>query len=209
MLKNVRNLVFDLDDTLYDRNLNIRKKFKLKVARYFKEEMNLGDEEISKLFDMASAENINFIEVARRLGIDVVSFFEYSCDIDVSEINVDEKLMEKISSLDYEKFVYTNSTVSHTQKTLKSLGLQDVFTEKFTIEDSGYVMKPEEKSFITFFEQKGINPQQSIMFEDSHKNLKTAKELGMITVLLHNEDVSYPYVDYVFKDIHQALLIFK
>ena len=51
----------------------------------------------------------------------------------------------------------------------------------------GDCCKPEKAAFEIALEISGADPSQTAMFEDSFKNLRTAKELGMTTVLLNGE----------------------
>lgn len=51
----------------------------------------------------------------------------------------------------------------------------------------GDVCKPEKAAFQRAFEISGADPSTSAMFEDSFKNLRTAKALGMTTILVAGE----------------------
>lgn len=209
-MKNIKSLVFDLDDTLYPSSIDIRKKFKHKVAQYLREEENMSEDRILGFFNMADKEDINFVELAKKLDIDVVSFFQYSCDVDVSKVSKNEKLLEQMYGLKCDKFIYTNSTKSHTKDVLENLGLEGIFFGEFTVEDSGYILKPDKNSFDKFFQKFGVLPEESVFFEDSLSNLEKAKKLGMKTVFIDEfEEFGKPeYVDYVFKNINDALEMF-
>ena len=47
-------------------------------------------------------------------------------------------------------------------------------------------IKPDRKIFETVIEQCGINPDETMFFDDSQKNLDAAKELGFHTALVNN-----------------------
>lgn len=51
----------------------------------------------------------------------------------------------------------------------------------------GVHCKPEREAFAAAFKVSGANPLQSAMLEDSLKNLRTAKALGMTTILIAGE----------------------
>ena len=51
----------------------------------------------------------------------------------------------------------------------------------------GDVCKPEVAAFQKAFEISGASPKTSAMLEDSFKNLRTAKSLGMTTILVVGE----------------------
>ena len=51
----------------------------------------------------------------------------------------------------------------------------------------GDVCKPEPAAFRKALQVSGADPRSTAMFEDSFKNLQTAKQLGMTTVLVAGE----------------------
>lgn len=65
--------------------------------------------------------------------------------------------------------------------------LQGVFTGVIGADSMGDVCKPEKAAFQRAFEISGADPRTSAMFEDSFKNLRTAKALGMTTILVAGE----------------------
>ena len=65
--------------------------------------------------------------------------------------------------------------------------LQGIFEGIISADSMGDCCKPEKAAFETAIRISGADPSQTAMFEDSFKNLRTAKELGMTTVLLAGE----------------------
>ena len=64
---------------------------------------------------------------------------------------------------------------------------QDVFAGVIGADSMADVCKPEVAAFQRAFEISGADPKTSAMFEDSFKNLRTAKSLGMTTILVTGE----------------------
>ena len=85
---------------------------------------------------------------------------------------------------------FSNGPRKYVQRVLSELGLWDtVFdaTTLFAVEDVLPHCKPEREAFELMFRKIGISsilPEQCIMVEDSMKNVRRAKELGMKTVLV-------------------------
>jgi len=69
-------------------------------------------------------------------------------------------------------------------RVLELLGIADLFEEIFTIEHADYRPKPDAHGFRRLFRRMRLNPSRCIMVEDTLANLKTAKKLGMKTVLV-------------------------
>ena len=47
--------------------------------------------------------------------------------------------------------------------------------------------KPEAEAFSKILDYVQVDPQAAMMFEDSMKNIRAAKELGLYTVLVHEQ----------------------
>ena len=82
------------------------------------------------------------------------------------------------------KLVYSNVPAHYIHRVLELLGIADLFEEIFTIEHAGYRPKPDAHGFRRLFRRMRLNPLNCIMVEDTLANLKTAKKLGMKTVLV-------------------------
>jgi putative hydrolase of the HAD superfamily len=65
-----------------------------------------------------------------------------------------------------------------------ALGLTDLFDGLFSIEDADLLPKPAPETFAKMIARFGIDPTRTAFFEDTPRNLKPAKALGMTTVLV-------------------------
>ena len=69
-----------------------------------------------------------------------------------------------------------------------------------------YIFKYNKVCFEKFLDKFNLCAQDCVIFEDSIKNLETAKACGMITVFVKPDKIEKPqYVDYMFSDIKTAL----
>jgi putative hydrolase of the HAD superfamily len=62
--------------------------------------------------------------------------------------------------------------------------VEDLFEEIYDIRVASYLPKPQLDPYLRVLEHLGIAGSRCIMVEDSRENLRTAKELGMGTVLV-------------------------
>jgi putative hydrolase of the HAD superfamily len=82
------------------------------------------------------------------------------------------------------KIVYSNAPAFYARAVLRLLKVDDLFDAVFSIEGAGYHPKPDALGFYRLFRSQRLLPRNCVMVEDSLANLKTAKRLGMQTVLV-------------------------
>eukprot|EP00939_MAST-03C_sp_MAST-3C-sp1_P003440 g3440.t1 len=88
--------------------------------------------------------------------------------------------------------IFTNGPRSYGCRVLKTLKLFRYFDEAdiFGVDTIRPFCKPEPESFLEVLGRIGADPSRSVMFEDSVKNIRTCKKLGMHTVLVTGKDPS-------------------
>ncbi len=185
--------VFDLDNTLYPASSNlflqIDKRMKAFIARAF-------DLELDEAFKLQKKYYHEYGTTMRGLmvnhGIDPEIFMNYVHDIDHSVLQPDARLDAALEKLPGRKFVYTNGSARHASAVMEQIGISRHFTGVFDIRAGDYVPKPDPNSYAGFIARHAVTPQHAIMFEDSHKNLKPAAELGMTTVFVRHANNAPP-----------------
>ncbi len=203
----IKNLIFDLDGTLYPYSSGTQELFEKRIVLFFQKKFGVSAEEAVRQRDdfMARYRNSQgFQDVAEA---DKKEFMDFICDIDVSMLKPDIVLAGKLASLPQRKIIVTDSTVKHAHDTLKQLHIgEKLFDEIFDCERSKFVFKPQEEVLLNAAARCGIRLSECMFFEDKVKNLETAKKLGMQTVWISEiPEVSPPFVDYQFCSAAQAL----
>ena len=81
---------------------------------------------------------------------------------------------------------FSNGPRKYVSRALKEIGLDHFFPPKslFAVNDVLPYCKPDSDSFQLVFERVGVVPEECIMVEDSMKNIRAAKSLGMKTILV-------------------------
>jgi putative hydrolase of the HAD superfamily len=82
------------------------------------------------------------------------------------------------------KIVLTNCAEKQAIEALQVLGLEGEFDAVYGADFMGDVCKPERAAFEAVCARAKIDPHGTAFFEDSLKNLVTAKEIGFTTVLV-------------------------
>ena len=109
------------------------------------------------------------------------------------------------------KYIFSNGSHAHVENVTKQLGVHGLFDGAFDITDSNFVPKPHLDPYKKLIEKFNLDPKQSILFEDIAHNLENAKNLGMKTVWLENnetfasKDKDKPYIDYKIKKLSSFL----
>jgi putative hydrolase of the HAD superfamily len=89
-----------------------------------------------------------------------------------------------LAALPQRKAVFTNGSACHAERVMNALGIADQFESIFDIRVAGYRPKPYPEPYHAVLAALGIAPERCTMIEDSRENLRTAKQLGLATVLV-------------------------
>ncbi len=185
MLANRDIWVFDLDNTLYSADIAVMSQVEQRMTEFVMRLLDLGREDAFKIQHRYWHEygtTLNGLMVNHN--VDSAEFLDFVHDIDHSVLAPDPALAGHIASLSGPRYVYTNGTVSHAEKVMARLGLDQVFDGVFDIAASGFTPKPQKESFERFTRHLGVDPRRAVMFEDSARNLETAAHMGFATVLV-------------------------
>jgi putative hydrolase of the HAD superfamily len=177
--------VFDLDDTLYPRSIDLHGQMRQRVVTFIADHMQI---------DRAAAEavHLDYYErfgatlqaMVQLHGVAPNAFLDFVHDIDLSVLVYNEELIGALRSLPGRRVIFTNASRGHAAAALAAMGMADLFDATGSIEDSDFVGKPHLSAFSGFFEAHGINPKTAAMFDDRPGNLLVPHELGMKTVLM-------------------------
>jgi putative hydrolase of the HAD superfamily len=195
-------VIFDVDDTLYDvstgftahRNGEVIWKYMVDHLGFENEQhaKTVRDRYFAKYHSTAKA-----LTVAQQEGkfpggappFNTAHLAQYWADhLDYSKLGGKKKaLRDALASCPLRLVAFSNGPRIYVQRVLESLGLWDLFGEErlFAVDDVLPYCKPEAEAFGIIFEKLGIErPEDCIMVEDSMKNIRQAKKLGMKTVLI-------------------------
>ena len=78
-----------------------------------------------------------------------------------------------------------------------------MFDGVFTIEDSDFTPKPNQRSMANFL--KKFNIQRGVFIDDIKENLKTAKKFGLSTIWITNEITHHSFIDRKVEKISDLL----
>ena len=211
-LLNIKYWIFDLDNTLYSGQTKVFSEVDKKMSSFISKKMKVDlikAKEIQKKYFYEYGTTLSGL--MKQDSIDPHEFLEFVHDIDISWLPKDLKLKEELIKIKEKKYIFTNGSHAHVENITKQLGIDGLFNGAFDIVDANFVPKPHASPYNKIVEKFNIDPIKSILIEDIAHNLEQAKNLGMKTCWLENEesfakkDADKPYIDYKIKNLPSFL----
>ena len=188
-LKNIKNILFDLDGVLYQDLEAVFGQVSKKMTKYISNKLNLSLEKAKELqTNYFHKYNTSLNGLMIHHDIKPEDFLKYVHDIDLSFMKKDFVLRNELENLNIKKFIFTNGSKQHAKNITKHLGINDLFDGLFDIVDAEFSPKPTAKAFDLMIKKFKINPKETLYIEDIAKNLSIGKERGTITAWLINDE---------------------
>ncbi|MEZ4600694.1 MAG: pyrimidine 5'-nucleotidase [Syntrophotaleaceae bacterium] len=191
-------LLFDLDNTLYSPDRNLFNLIDRRINDYMHEVVGIPLEEVDLLRRRYwQRYGVTMQGLMRHHQVDPEDYLHYVHDIDVSSrILPDPELQQTLQGLPHRRAIFTNSSTAHSRRVLEALQLSELFEEIFDIRVANYLPKPLPDPYHAVLARLEVPAAACIMVEDTVENLRTAKELGMGTILVGPEKTApEPFVD--------------
>jgi putative hydrolase of the HAD superfamily len=177
--------VFDLDNTLYPRHIDLFRQVDARIRDYVQRLLNLEPEEAQRVQkDYYRRYGTTLRGLMEEHAILPDDFLEYVHDIDHSPVEPNPRLAAAIGRLPGRKFILTNGSRAHAEKVAERLGVTNHFEDIFDIVRSDLLPKPNRETYDRFLAKTGVEPTTAAMFEDLARNLVVPQALGMATVLV-------------------------
>jgi putative hydrolase of the HAD superfamily len=177
--------VFDLDNTLYPAECDLFAQIDARMTEFVARYLDLDPgaaKALQKHYYKTYGTTLNGL--MREHTMPASAFLDYVHDLDYTPVLEAPALRAAIEALPGRKIVFTNGSRGHAERTLKALGLTDIFHDLFDIEATNYLPKPRREAFDALVDAHVVVPEQSVMVEDLSRNLVTAHEMGFSTVLV-------------------------
>ena len=183
--KDIDSWIFDLDNTLYPRHVDLFAQMEVKMNEFVSSLLGLTLDDASHLrhsYYKQYGTTLRGLMIEHHIEPD--DFLEYVHDIDHSVVAPDPVLAQALRALPGKCYIYTNGTQDHARKVSERLGITDCFDEVFDIVWAGLEPKPNKAPYERLLSETGITPHRAAMFEDLSRNLIVPSELGMTSVLI-------------------------
>ena len=184
----MQDLLIDLDNTVYPEDSNIFAQIDLKMKSFIAKNLNVS---LDEAFKIQKKYFVNNGTTLRGLmlyhNIQPEEFLNYVHEIDLTSIKKNEELSDELKKYNGKKIIFTNGSDKHAKKVLKKIGLDKTIDHIFDIIKADYIPKPDISTYQKVIKEYSLNPDKTIMIDDLPNNLKTAKELGIKTVLIKKD----------------------
>ena len=190
--------LFDLDNTLHNASPHIFPHINRSMTRYLEQHLGLGLDEANALrMQYWHRYGATMLGLMRHHGTDPDHFLVETHRFDrLHEMMVfDRALRGMLRALPGRRIVFSNAPRHYAEAVLEIMGVRRLFEDVVGIEDLDYHPKPGIRAYRSLLQRRRLNAAQCIMLEDSAVNLRTAKRLGMRTVLVGGGLRTPAYVD--------------
>jgi len=195
-------IIFDLDDTLYPRADGLMNEVGSRIQAWLCRHFDLSPEEavvLRRAYYMRYGTTLGGL-IARH-EIDTHEYLAYVHDIPIDRyLEPNPVLRAMLDEIPLRKAIFTNATAEYGGRVLRTLGVADQFEQVIGIEEVGLRNKPYQDAYEQVLVRLNAWGPECIMVEDSARNLRPAKALGMATVLVGAES-SEAGIDFAVEDV--------
>ncbi len=190
--------LFDLDNTLHDATPHIFPHINRSMTAYVAAALGLSFEEAGRVrTDYWQRYGATLTGMMRRHDTQPAHFLHQTHHFPelANMLVFDRALKSMLRRLPGRKIVFSNAPLHYAEAVLALMGIRQQFDTVYSIERLRFRPKPEIRGFMHLLKTERLNPSRCIMVEDSPANLKTAKALGMKTVLVSRHAKLPAWVD--------------
>lgn len=179
-------LLFDLDNTLYPPERDLFSLIDVRINHYMEKIVCIDPAEVDGLRRRYWKDYGATLQgLVRHFAVDPEDYLDYVHKVDVrARLAPNPRLRDAIMALPQKSYIFTNGSREHAENVLDALGLQDLFADIFDIRIAAYQPKPNRDPYHNVLRQLNVDAGNCAMIEDSVENLRTAKALGMTTILV-------------------------
>ena len=211
IFKNKDVWIFDLDNTLYSSKTKIFDQIDERMKLFISKKLNISFEKAFTLQKKFYKEyGTTLYGLMKHYNFQPKEFLNFVHDVNLDKITKNKNLFKNIENLPGEKIIYTNGDENYARRVLKKLGIHKLFSYILDIERSNYIPKPIIDPLISFLEEKRINFNNCVYFEDLEKNLENAHKYGITTIHIREKEFdnikSESFIDFRFSSLIKALM---
>lgn len=208
-MHNVKNIIFDLDGTLYPNSAQVEDEIRAKMFQFLLGRLGLTYEEAKVLLaEWFKTYDGQLTGIKKFPQVTQAEFMDYICDVPLHGVKANPDLSAKLNQLSQRVFIFTDSTHTHVRDTLAKIGITRKFDGVFTSLEGDFILKPHLQTYSKMLDQFGIKAEESVFIEDNPRNIASGKEMGMKTVFISEKGENSTITPYSFTNINEALKLF-
>jgi putative hydrolase of the HAD superfamily len=199
------SLFFDLDDTLYPTSSGLWDAIRQRMNEYMQGLIDLPLVEIVNLRKTyLETYGTTLRGLQAHYDVDTDEYLAFVHDLPLEKyILPDPGLRTLLLSLPQKRWIFTNADANHASRVLSILGIKDCFIGIIDIRAIDFACKPDKIAYQrTLALTSDDDPTECVLFDDSLRNLSTAREMGFFTVLV-GKNSHEPSVDRTISSLHE------
>lgn len=184
--------LFDLDNTLHDSSKAIFQSINVGMTAAVVEHLNVDIDTANRLRTAYwQRYGATVIGLVRHHNVNAQTFLERSHDFDVaSQVHSETGLADKLAGLNGRKILLTNAPKKYACTVLKTLGILHHFESVWAIDQMRLQGRFRPKPSLALMKQVlarlDVPASRVVLVEDTLKNLKVARQVGMRTVYVYH-----------------------
>jgi putative hydrolase of the HAD superfamily len=186
----IRAILFDLDDTLYPRSAGVLAQVRERILLYMQSRLGMAPDEADALrrhYLHTYGTTMRGLQLHHQIDAD--DYLDYVHDIPLHNYLVPNPALDRaLASLPQRKVVFTNASREHAERVLDSLGVRHHFERIVDVRDVDFQSKPRISAYRRACQLLNLRPEECVLVEDNVRNLQPARQLGMTTVLVSEDD---------------------
>ena len=185
----LRYAVFDLDNTLYPPSSGLWSAIGQRISLFMVERLGMRPEEVAeRRKGYLDAFGTTLTGLRNEYEIDPDDFLNFAHDLPLEKyLSYDAELDEMLERLPLKKVIFTNADAAHARRVLSHLGISAHFGRIVDILALGLINKPDLRAYHKLLQLISAAPEECLLVEDTARNLRPARALGMLTVLVSED----------------------
>lgn len=183
----LRFAVFDVDDTLYPPDNGLWDELADRIEQYLVERIGVNPADSDSVRSQYYREHGTTLNglMCEHPELDPLDYLAFVHDLPYAELlRPDPELNRMLADLALRKVIFTNADRPHAENVLRHLGIQDHFETIVDIITLDFVNKPNKAAYETLLRTLNAAAEACVLVEDSARNIATAREMGMTTILV-------------------------
>jgi putative hydrolase of the HAD superfamily len=199
----IKYILFDLDETIYPRGTGLMQDIGQRIREYIQVRLGLNSGQAQALrqeYYIKYGTSLRGLQI--NYNINAEEFLAYVHDLRLEKyIGPDQTLDRMLAGIPLSKVIFTNATEEHAWRVLTVLGVARHFERIIDVRSMGFKSKPHKEAYLRILDILEAQPGECLIIEDSLRNLRPAKEVGMVTVLVDGQ--ADEAVDFAISNILQ------
>ncbi|MFI3256671.1 MAG: HAD-IA family hydrolase [Spirochaetales bacterium] len=190
----IKNLLFDMDNTLYSETNRIDIMMNKRIIRFVADFFHVPVEEARQLRIKGLKKYGTTVEWLRtdHNFRDMSEYFEsVHPDYETDEVEYDPRLRPFLQILKkvFHLSVLTNAPKIHASRILRHLNITDLFDGIYDLESNNFLGKPHKDAYLKAIEEQEFTVSQTLFFDDHPSYVKGFTDIGGKGVLIDPFDV--------------------